>query len=399
MVTVIRGPFRSGKSSKILGFVRKALDAGQNPVLIVPSRLQRDIFIKELLGEKGFAGKVIFTLNELVQSVIASLNGKIAEISDFEAFILLKLIIEENRSRFSYFKDIESSGGLIKLIYSIVSELRAGGIKNGEEPFLKEFESSGNVHGAKWKDLLLIYSQFEKKLRDNNLYDSCRLLSRAAETVSMKNFQNPCLLAIDGFFDFTASQLDFVYSLVRCFEGQNFPVYITLPSAESPLLQKTLDDFKRHFDIQLEICKAAQDFGGDLFHPNPEKKADVSILQGFGKYREAERIANEIKKLILENNYRYNDIAVIFPASGEYNTILKSIFREFEIPFYSSQDESLRDNPVIIFLFSIIQKVLKEKAVDNIDILAVANSNYLVNTEYKILLRYFKDFPFLHKRR
>lgn len=411
MVNIIKGRMKSGKSEKILEYIRDELDKYNKPMLLVPSRTQRDYFIQKLASNNGFAGKTVYTFDEAVSFVIASEGGNFPSITGFESFILLKLIIEENKKKFVYFKNIGLSSGIIRLIYEIIIELRAGIILNKNLNFSDCFQDSGETACQKWMDIQLIYSEYEKRLSERNLYDNYRLMFKAGEILQNKGYFSETFLVIDGFFDFTAVQFHFLKSLIKSFEKENKKILFTLLDSNISLIENTLKQLTENFNVEItELSGKIYNFAG-LAHsilegrlsesgggPNTPTGSGVSgtivqTIEAFGKYREIELIANEIKKMKLENDYSYNDIALILRRPEDYKRYISSVFREFEIPYYSSRDEKLKNNPVIIYLYSIIKSALKDKAIDNTGILGLVNSNYMSNEEFKSLSGILEIFP------
>jgi ATP-dependent helicase/DNAse subunit B len=372
MISIIKGKFKSGKTSSILSRVSREIEEGRAPLVLVPTRMEQDELTRKLAislpSQRGFAGKVFFTLSEILDFIILKSGVKAARLNNFEAFILIKLIIEENKADFIYFQNMDSYPSVIRLIHSILMELRASVWKRGNS-FAPELDQ------AKWKDLFLIYQKYEEKLLEKGLYDSPGLFQKGVEIFEKNDVLDYSLLAIDGFFDFSESQFEFVKAIIHCFEKRGLPAIVSLLDSDSPVALSTWKNFESHFELSVET----------LDEP-PDTHADTSTICAFGKYREAERIANEIERLRIEKAYSYSDIGVIVRNWEGYSSALESVFKRFSIPYYSSKDKPLKENPAVLFLYTILECALQKKSIDNIEILGIAGSNFVTNPEVHKLL-------------
>lgn len=416
MIELITGPFRSGKTAAVLSRVKEETEAGKAPLIVVPSRMQRDALSLRLSGSlgKGYAGKLIYTLGEAVQEAGAGLTRPLSVISDFECYILFKLLFEENQQKLRYFGNIPSGGGVLKLIYSSVARMRDGVLLRKKAPSADELFSAsdgdedtiaryaGKHPSAKWDDLALLYRLYERKLASSGLCDTSLQLLLAAEALdgNGKFAEGRSLLAFDGFFDFTSCQFEFLKSLSAFFARKGLPVLFTLPSAPSAALRQTRDTLEKHFEVRTEELGRPPEAFSALSHAFLDRNRKdaqftlpVRTICAFGKYREVELIGNEIKKLVSEKGFRYNDIAIIVRNPDLYANTFRQVFREMDIPLFNSKDEPLKNNPVILFLYSLIRSVLQERSVDNIGLTALVRSNYITAKTYPSLSRELPVFP------
>lgn len=404
MLNLILGKAKSGKSYELFKQINNDINMGLMPMVIVPTRLAKDSLTKKLARERGgFIGKLFFTLAEVVSSIIENSDfaraNDISTISDFEAYILVKLIIEENKNNLLYFKNIDEYGGVVDLIYSIITELRAGIVLNSDSDMFSTFEADDD----KWKDINFIYRQYEMRLNDKMLHDSYWMYKQAADILGKENnlnIEEYSSLYIDGFFDFTNSQYNFIKSLIYFFHKSDKPVSIALLKVEFSIINDTLRQFKADFKCNIEkpdntsevadIATSLILFDKSIEVPEKLNNTEIVEINAFGKYREVELVANEIKRLVNEENHTYNDIAVIARNSEAYAKHIGNIFGSFEIPYFHSKDEALKDNPAIIYLYSIIKHSIEK--IDNIGIISLANSNYTGNNNIKKLIAIGKHF-------
>jgi|GEM_PF-2091022 len=393
MLNLIQGPFKSGKTAYVLNIIKHDIASKSNPLVIVPTRILRDEFMSLLAEETGgFAGKIVYTLGEFMQTVLLLAKNYPGQISDFESYIIVRMIIEKNKKKFGYFRDIDSYGGVIKLIYSLIMELRAGSTIRGCSDIKKCLPDNGKNNRIKWNDIFLIYDEYENMLIKTGLNDNYSLFMEASGEILRLSPIPWSLLVIDGFFDFTATEFEFIKNLTTAFERENKRAFLTLPSLNSPLIRKTFDDLKIKFKLDITRMPSPNNpfsiLSGAILEGKLEGKMpelNISVIRAFGKYREIEKIANEIKRLKIAHKVNYGEMGLIIRNMGQYSNIIKSVFSRFDIPYYNTMDEPLKDNPAIIFLFYICESAFKDGAIDSIRILSIVNSNYTANPSFKIL--------------
>lgn len=393
MFTVYRGAARSGKTARILEMMYAELDTGHEPLLIVPTRYLKDMLSRRISEERGgFTGKLIVTLNELVNGIVsdpatgASLT--LQRINDFEAYLLIDFIIQEMKNELVYFKNSVSNSGIVKMLYSLISELRASMVlhPDGEDAYaiLKDAYPSDSDRHRKWADIWRIYHEYEKRLDSLDLVDSYRVLKIATERLengSAGNFNSYHSLYFDGFFDFTHSQFRLVGALIERYLQDGKEAVMTLPASNFTVVDETVRQFKQRFSIRWCELKSERRFSdqierllsGESMTGRHEVK--LTEIHAFGKYRETERIAHEICRLVREEGYSYQDIAVIVRNPDSYRDILHDVFRQLEIPYYQSRDDQLKSNPVIIMIYNLFRYAVN--GMDNTAVLGIARSGYV----------------------
>lgn len=386
MVTLIRGGFQSGKTALVLSRVLGESGGGRDPLVIVPSRPQKESFLQRICDSGGIAGRPVLTLTEAVSQTLdrTALLGPLNPVSDFESFILFTLVFEECRPRLSFFGRLPSGSGTIHLLYSIVTRTRSARLN----PLPQE---TGSGH-PKWKDIRELRASYDARLSEAGLLDSHEILARAAERAGC--WTEKSMLVWDGFHDFTPSQWEFVLAITGDFLRRGLPVLTALPDGPSPLIDETVRKFTDAFECEtVRTDNAARPAASGLAAAflngsvlaDPETRPVTEIIPAFGAYREMERCANEIRRLVLEEGYSYSDIAVIHPSPDRYADAVRSSFAAMDVPAASGKDDPLRGSPVIVFLHSVLNAVLLNGALDTVGILSLARSGYLTNERYRAL--------------
>ncbi|MEE0930875.1 MAG: PD-(D/E)XK nuclease family protein, partial [Acutalibacteraceae bacterium] len=77
---------------------------------------------------------------------------------------------------------------------------------------------------------------------------------------------------------------------------------------------------------------------------------NIKIYSATNIYSECEYVASEIKKLTLEEDYRYKDIAVVCRDEEMYRGILDVTFDKFNIGYFMDNPENINAKPLVNFI-------------------------------------------------
>ncbi|NPV01159.1 MAG: hypothetical protein HPY53_07235 [Brevinematales bacterium] len=385
---ILKGKPKSGKTARFIDETARLLKSNNEPLVIVPGRFQKELFIKKLSAATGgFTGRPVFTLDEFIRATVENSayrkSHPVNALSDFETFLIIRLIAEKRAPDFRYFMDIQNSPGIIRMLHSLILELRAAAILNRDVIH----DEMGNPD--KWHDIKLIYGEYERLLTEKGLYDYYLYTRTASEIIGNDTPAGYSALYFDGFFDFTAAQFGFVSSLIRTFENSGKPVQMAIPDTDYPVIGDTLKMFEKNFDVEyINIGEGNHPFSvlAERFLKFSKTPVDVDKIyeiDGYGKYREIELIACEIARLKAQGNLEYNDFAVVVRNPEEYDHLIDGIFTNFGIPFYYTKDKPLRTNPAIGYILHLFRCAVK--GMDSVDLLSIANSGYTHNRDWKSL--------------
>ncbi|MEG1499954.1 MAG: PD-(D/E)XK nuclease family protein, partial [Clostridia bacterium] len=93
----------------------------------------------------------------------------------------------------------------------------------------------------------------------------------------------------------------------------------------------------------------------NVFKPQRIKNDEfIEVLECKDVKEEVGVVARKIKELIVEKNYRYNEINVALSNANEFNGTIKDVFEKFEIPFYLDEKISLKSTLLSKFILSFL---------------------------------------------
>ena len=86
-----------------------------------------------------------------------------------------------------------------------------------------------------------------------------------------------------------------------------------------------------------------------------EKNENIKLFLANTPYTEIEHVAQEINKLVREENYQYKDIAIITKNINSITNIAKVIFERYSIPIFIDEKTEITENITIKYLISILE--------------------------------------------
>lgn len=420
MVRFVLGRSGSGKTEYLYNIFKEKAENGDNKLLmLVPDQSSFDTekaFI-ERLGAKNASNVLVVGFSKLCRFVFQKVNYQINNvIDDGTRAVMMSLALEELSTKLELFKPTANKS-LVDIMLKTQLECKKSAItgKMLSECANKVFDKT---LCKKMKETALVFDTYNA-LISSSYIDPQDNLTHLAEILCTNNVFDGYTLAIDSFSGFTAQQ----QKIIRLLMIQSKVSYISL-CLDFNTLDKSdaFDTTKATYNMLKNIAKKEQleikapiklkdnfRFKNEelsylekgVFCVDCEKYTkpleNIFVYSAKDIYDEAQYIAQNIKKLITEENYRYRDIAVISHDSEPYSAVLKTVFKKYDIPFFIDSKKSSGNNPVIRFVTSIfkiltnnferddIMSYLKTGLSDNTydDITAFENYSFVWNVNTK----------------
>ncbi|MFH0984998.1 MAG: PD-(D/E)XK nuclease family protein [Candidatus Omnitrophota bacterium] len=396
--TLLIGPAGCGKTHQLLDAFGDALAKAADPLaedvfFVVPSAEHTERVVSLLIqrGLKGFFHKRVTTLSRLAGDIFRVADIPVA--SSLTRTMIVRDLVRENA--WDYFERVFDQPGFPALMAQFVTELKESCVS--PEVFrermnaLKGFEPA---YGAKYEALAGFYEQYEARLTAQGLRDSQDALrifrrKRGQTPFPDKKGSDPFSLSgkrfkalwIDGFFDFSNLQLEYLRELSSITED----ITITLTREEGQgsegafeAVSRTAQDLEKlGFKVQvMKPLSRRTEKPSLLFlqknifstkaspHPGPLPKGegkkgslspgerlgeggDIVMLDAIGTEGEIEMIARQIHKLYATGDYRYSDFAVLFRQIRHYAPVIASVFARYGIPAEIHERDRLKFSPWI----------------------------------------------------
>lgn len=381
----IYGRAGSGKSRYCVQSIKKRLEEGEKAplILIVPEQFsfQAEKSVVEEVKGTGIINVEVTSFNRLAYKIFNEVGGATHKFIDSSGKLMLIFnIMNEIKDELSVFSTAANQQGFVNTVSDVITELKRYDITP------EELRNALNlIDDELLKDKIIdiskIFEKFEEKLHNKMEYidseDELSLLyKKLDESESFKDAE----IWIDEFSSFTTQQYNIIEKLLKKVKRVNITLcmdyYMEIDSTDffAPI-KKTRDKILKiandeNFDIDNPVILKGCEL--DRFKDNKEirflesnyykypytkykeKTKDIKIIRALNQYSEIEKIAAEIVEMARSNNIRFRDIAVISRDLDAYEKIVKTIFDEYEIPYFIDKKKGIDDNPLIVLITSAI---------------------------------------------
>ena len=398
------GPSGSGKSKRLHQDVlhMAAKDPDCNFLFLVPDQFtmqtQTDL-VKESPGG-GIMNIDVLSFGRLTHRIFEETGyGRKPVLDDTGKSLVLRKVASSVKEELPVLSGNLNKIGYIHEIKSAISEFKQYGLSVERVGELAEFSKSRGTLYYKLKDLKTLYQAFDAYVAERFITteDTLALLSRAVhESKIMKN----SVVIFDGFTGFTPIQYRLIAELMEL--SRMVIVSVTLGEGENPyrimgeqelfyLSKKTVRDLQKW--AQKRNVRQAEDVylgkGGlprfresrELAHlekqlfryplkPYEDSQKDcipaIQIREAMSPAGEVRGACILIKKLVLEQNYSYRDIAVVTGELETYGDFFEREAATYDIPVFIDRTRGILLNPFLEYIRSALRIVLQNFSYESV---------------------------------
>lgn len=398
------GPSGSGKSKRLHQDVlhMAAKDPDCNFLFLVPDQFtmqtQTDL-VRESPGG-GIMNIDVLSFGRLTHRIFEETGyGRKPVLDDTGKSLVLRKVASSVKEELPVLSGNLNKIGYIHEIKSAISEFKQYGLSVERVGELAEFSKSRGTLYYKLKDLKTLYQAFDTYVAERFITteDTLALLSRAVhESKIMKN----SVVIFDGFTGFTPIQYRLIAELMEL--SRMVIVSVTLGEGENPyrimgeqelfyLSKKTVRDLQKW--AQKRNVRLAEDVylgkGGlprfresrELAHlekqlfryplkPYEESQKDsipaIQIREAMSPAGEVRGACILIKKLVLEQNYSYRDIAVVTGELETYGDFFEREAATYDIPVFIDRTRGILLNPFLEYIRSALRIVLQNFSYESV---------------------------------
>ena len=263
----------------------------------------------------------------------------------------------------------------IGIVSNMITELKKYNITYD---ILNDCNPTDTLTKLKLEDIKLIFRKYQEKLQ-GNFIDENDILTMISPKILEASLLENSLIYIDDFYGFTPQEYTVFENILK--KTENVTVGITCDSLSMGEKEKDIFYFNKVFGNKL--IKLANDNGieveeinlldnhrnesDDLKYleksfstssyvkPYCEKPENLKLFLANNSYSELEYVSNEILRLVKEENYKYNEIAIISDDLDTYNLEAKVIFDKYDIPIFIDEKKDLNGNLLIKYVLAILE--------------------------------------------
>jgi ATP-dependent helicase/nuclease subunit B len=377
-VVLLLGPAGTGKTSAALAMYQRFQSPGKGRCLLLAPNIVSVTRLRRKLLDESAAGvlvsPLVMTFEDLAGRILAAGGDADRTLSAFYRLLLLRRIVNELNAegKLPVLAAVVDTPGLITALDAAIAEIKRAAI----EP--ESLARAMGNQGGKSADLLAVYRRYQEHLHATGTYDLEGLMWKARDALACADagldqfgLGDIATAAVDGFTDFTPTQLSIIQLLSRRLER----VLITLPHGRDGRermwrwANRTLENVRRAFGNELQEAfldgsgqddAAAAGNGGlrvlwdkvfDFDASSCDIPPGLSVVTGFNLESEVAAVAGRVKRLLLDGAPA-GSIAVLARPMEAYRPGIERIFGEYELPV-SPAPTTLATHPIVRFIFDV----------------------------------------------
>lgn len=298
------------------------------------------------------------------------------------AAMIFKKVLSENEEKLHVFRGEMNKAGFIQQLFDLYQEMKAGNIQ------LEDLESllmEGNLESKqldiqmKVQDIRLIFSEFEEKLASYGL-KSTEIINHLTDYLESQDLSN-VLFIVNGYHHFTAREYKLIEVLLR--KGGAVKISLLLDK-KYPTIQPELNDlFYETGNTYFQLYQLARknqvvilpDYvESEKYLVNEDvlkqlnqywilaqqehrvkpfakvKQESLQIWKAENLKEEINHVAKEIRRLVVEENYRYKDIQLLTRELDCYENLIEPLFSIHQVPVYLDRDMAMEQHPLVEFI-------------------------------------------------
>ena len=374
----IYGTAGTGKSEFCFNEIKNNIKNKEKIYIITPEQFSYSAE-KKLLEEINTNASVnaeVISFNRIANRVFTEVGGaNEVLLSKSSKAMLIYSILEKEKKNLKF---LNSSDDNIDIILKEITEFKKHNITtlNIEE----ENEKIENPElNQKLNEINLIYKIYEENIK-NKFIDEEDILTKLAEKIPESKMFDNSIVYIDEFAGFTKQEYNIVEKILEKAKQVNITICADNleenTNKESDIFYfnkqfaKLLTDCGQNVDKKqeksillknkyrfknIELKHLEENIYNNSYNIFKNEPKNIKLFLASSPYTEIEKIAQEINKIVREEKYKYNEIAIITKNIENINNIAKAIFSKYNIPIFIDEKSEITENILIKYILSILE--------------------------------------------
>ena len=388
----IYGKSGTGKSTYCFNEIKQHIKNNEKTYIITPEQFSYSAEKKllDMLEEKTSINAEVISFNRMANRIFTEVGGVNDTIITKSArSMLVYSILEKEKKNLQF---LGSSKDNVDLVLKEITEFKKHNIAN--EILEKNIEKiDKNSLKEKIRDISRIYTEYEEKMKNKYIDEEDILTKLYNKIPESKMFENS-IVYIDEFAGFTKQEYNIFTEILK--KAKQVNVIICADNLDfNTNKEEDIFYFNKQFAKQLTECYQKIKNNDNLSTEcgqNVNKNDDKAIFQGTkyrfkndelkhleeniynnrykryneenknielfianNSYTEIEHVAQKIIKLVMDEKYKYSDIAIITKNIDNINNIVKAVFSKYEIPVFIDEKSEITENVLIKYIISILE--------------------------------------------
>ncbi len=356
-------------------------------IFIVPDRVSvlTEIKIFEALNIESTCSIEVQTLSRIASQVV----DNVRVIPKTSSCMLFQKLLKQYRNDLKCFnKKIDID--LASTLYKTISQFKSCKIAPEEV----NVTTQNKLLEDKLNDIAILYSAYQRHLRENELLDSMDRLDFVIDKISQNEKIKNSFVYI-GFFDaFTLQGYQIISGIINSCIEFNIGLTSTDNSINEHIYDNALkDNILKIMEAQnkepnIIFCKEnvsgqfkylQDNLYGFNYYPLKLKESNIRLFEGKTFEEEVLFCCSNIKNLIESGKYKFKDFVVAVPNLLEKHNEIERIFNSYNFNFYIDISENLANSILVRFIDQLVQVVLENFS--RVSVLSFIK-NKLLNLDY-----------------
>lgn len=394
----IYGRAGSGKSHYCLNSIKKRIEEGcTHPlILLVPEQFsfQAEKNLIKAVGEEGVLKAQVLSFRRMAHVVFNEVGGLTRQhINNAGRSMLIHRIMEQNNDKLKVFGKAAKKPGFVTTVSDIITEFKRYNIT--AEILKSTVERIDNEYlKNKLEDITLIFDSFQRTLHEKYI-DEEDELTMLIEKIGKSHIFDEGEIWVDEFSSFTPQEYDILEKLLfkaktvnitLCTDSltgegnvDNTDVFSPTKNTEKKLLEIIQNNnikYEKPLALECKPCyrfrdsRELQHLEGYLFsYPYKDYKgqpSDIHISKALNRYVEIEETARDIISLTRDKGFRFKDIAVVSGDLEGYESLVRAVFSEYNIPYFIDKKREVDSNPIVVLLISAVEILAKNWSYESV---------------------------------
>ncbi len=370
MLRFILGTSKSGKTEYLHNYMSALATADDNKLLmIVPDQFtfETEKAFLNTLGPRKAMNVTVLGFSRLCDYVIEQVGFTHGVLADESVrTLLMSVALEDTADSMLLYSDKAHTPKML----STMLNHRRDFIRNKITPelLLKVKTDNNPVLHQKLHDVSLALSAFDALL-SRSFDDSDGKLGIISDILSENNIFEGYTICVDSYLTFSEVELDILTILMQgarellvalSDDGTGEGMFSVSHSTGTRILARAKD---KGIKVQNTLLcdydgffsnTALAHIEKNIFRNNltdcekiPADNSSVMIYGAKDKYDECDFVARNIRRLIIEEGYRYNDIAVVCRNVSSYAGLINLTLDRYDIPYFFDTPSQIHSKPLM----------------------------------------------------
>ena len=361
-------------------FCKLAESGEQKLMFLVPDQysFNTEKAFLELLGPRVSRNIKVFGFSRLCDYVFEQTGNRFLNFADEGVRnVVMNVAIEQVRDSLDLFSKRATATDLTELMLNSIKEYKKCSITS-----LMLYDVAEKVGDTtlskKLAETALLYDTYDAILSKSYI-DPLDSITKICDVLSNDELFKDYVIAVDSFYGFTSQEYDVLSCLMKQskdmyfalttdgLNGSNGDLFFVSDRTKKRLTKiagtnevkiapyVTLSDNTRFISEDISCIEQ------NLFRLQKERTDfnddGLVVYEAGSVYDEADFVARNIKKLVVEEGYEYSDIAVITRQSDKYRGVLDTALEKYGINYFMDKPQDIDTKPLIKFVISCFDTV------------------------------------------